>query len=102
MSPLEKKVGGWGKANALVRRTIIKKAVRGGKIDFHLRDYFPNGSSLTTPHVNLGKIGMWNPESWALESGVQLKESRIPLAIGIENSSSTDKDWNRLPVIRNP
>ena len=42
---------------------------------------------------------MWNPESWALESGVQLKESGIPLAIGIENPSSTDKDWNRVPVI---
>ena len=41
---------------------------------------------------------MWNPESWALESGVQLKESGIPLAIGIENPSSIDKDWNRVPV----
>ena len=86
--------------------TMIKKAVRGGKIDFHLRDYFPNGSSLITLHVTESgiweKIGMWNPESWTLQSGVQLKESRIPLAIGIENPSSTDKDWNRLPVIRNP
>ena len=26
---------------------------------------------------------MWNPESWALKSGVQLKESGIPLVIGI-------------------
>ena len=26
---------------------------------------------------------MWNPESWALESEVQLKESVIPLVIGI-------------------
>ena len=51
---------------------------------------------------NLGKICMWNPESWALESGVQLKESGIPLAIGIENPSSTDKDWNRVPGIRTP
>ena len=33
---------------------------------------------------------MWNPESWALESGVQLKESGIPLVIGSENPSSTD------------
>lgn len=31
---------------------------------------------------------MWNPESWALESGVQLKESGIPLVIGSENPSS--------------
>ena len=39
---------------------------------------------------------LWNPESWALESGIQLKESRIPL-----------NDWNpqRLEsstVFRNP
>ena len=45
---------------------------------------------------------MWNPESWALESGVQLKESGILLVIGIENPSSTDRDWNRVPGIRNP
>ena len=42
MSPLGKRIGGWGKANALViknvsTRTMIKKVVRGGKIDFHLR-----------------------------------------------------------------
>ena len=33
---------------------------------------------------------MWNPESWALKSGIQLKESRIPLTIGIQNPSSTE------------
>ena len=43
---------------------------------------------------------MLNREPWALESGVQLKESGIPPAIGIENPSSTDKDCNRVPVIR--
>ena len=40
---------------------------------------------------------LWNPESWALESGIQLKESGIPLTIGIRNPSSTDKEsvtWN--------
>ena len=42
---------------------------------------------------------MWNPESWALESGVPLKESGIPLVIGSENPSSTDKDRNRVPGI---
>ena len=74
MSPLEKRIGGWGEANALVRkkvstRTMIKKAVPGGKIGFHLRGkektfidlptpqnstqplYFPNGYSLITLHV---------------------------------------------------
>ena len=33
-----------------------------------------------------------DPESWALESGIQLKESGISLMIGIRNSSSTDKE----------
>ena len=33
---------------------------------------------------------MWNPESWALKSGIQLKESRIPLTIGIQNPGSTE------------
>ena len=31
-------------------------------------------------------------ESWALESGIQLKESGIPLTLGIQNPSSTDKE----------
>ena len=30
---------------------------------------------------NTGKFGMWNPESWVLESRIQHKESRIPLTI---------------------
>ena len=38
-----------------------------------------------------------NPESWALESGIQLKESGILLKIGNQNPSSTDKDVNPLP-----
>ena len=37
---------------------------------------------------------MLNLESWAVESGMQLKESGIPLTIAIQNQSSTDKDWN--------
>jgi len=51
---------------------------------------------------NPGKFGLWNLESWALESGIQLKESGIPQTTGIQNPSSTDKDWNQLPGIRNP
>jgi len=35
---------------------------------------------------------LWNPESWTLESGIQLKESGIPLTIEIRNPSSTDKE----------
>ena len=32
----------------------------------------------------------WNPESWALKSGIQLKESGISIAI--QNPSSSDKE----------
>ena len=39
---------------------------------------------------NPGKLCLWNLESWTLESGIQLKESGIPLRIGIRNPSSTD------------
>ena len=39
---------------------------------------------------------------WNRESGKQLKESGIPLTIGIQNPSSTDKDWNPVTGIRNP
>ena len=43
---------------------------------------------------------LWNPESWAFESGIRLKESGIPLTIGIQNLSPTDR--NPVPGIRNP
>ena len=42
-----------------------------------------------------GRLCLWNPESWALES-------EIPITIGIQNRSSTDEDWNPVPGIRNP
>ena len=35
------------------------------------------------------KLLLGNPESLALESGIQLKESTIPLSIGIRNPSAT-------------
>ena len=38
-----------------------------------------------------------NPESCVF--GIQLKESRIPLTIGIQNLSSSDKYWNPGPGI---
>ena len=37
---------------------------------------------------NPGKLCFWNLESWVLESGIQLKESGIPLTIGIKNINS--------------
>ena len=45
--------------------------------------------------------GIQIPESGKfllVESGIQIKES----GIGIQNSSSTNKDWNPVPGIRNP
>ena len=45
---------------------------------------------------------LWNPEPWALESGIQLKESEILQRNGIQNPSSTDKDWNPRRGIQNP
>ena len=47
---------------------------------------------------NPGKFRSWNSESWALQSGIQLKESGIPLTIRFQNPSSTD--CNPLPGIR--
>ena len=32
-----------------------------------------------------GNFFLWNPESWVLESGIQHKESGIPLTTGIRN-----------------
>ena len=42
---------------------------------------------------------LWNPESWALESGIQLKESGIPLTIGIQNPSSTALTKTRIQYL---
>ena len=42
--------------------------------------------------LEFGKFGLWNPELWDFEYGIQLKESGIPLKIGIQDPSSTDKD----------
>ena len=55
----------------------------------------PSYVAIRSPHVteiefrNPRNFCLWNPESWALKSGIHLKESRIPLTFGIQNSSST-------------
>ena len=53
-----------------------------------------------SPHVwesgyqNLGNFYLWNPESWALESGIQsCWNPGIPLTIGIPNPSPTENDF---------
>ena len=61
-----------------------------------------------SPHVrksrfrNPENLCLWNPESWALEYGTQLKVSEIPRTIRIQNPSSPDNDWNSVLEIRNP
>ena len=63
---------------------------------------------LASPHVrefefrNLGTFCSWDPESWALESGILLNESGIPRKIGIQNPILTFKDWNQVSGIQNP
>ena len=47
-------------------------------------------------------VRVWIPDSWVLESGIQLMESGIPLKIQIQNPSFTDKFWNLVPGIQNP
>ena len=49
-----------------------------------------------------GKIEVWNSESWALESGIQHKDSGILLTIGIRNPSSTDEESGIHSVESNP
>ena len=39
---------------------------------------------------------LWSQKSWALESGIQLKESAIPLTIGIWNPSSLTRIPSRI------
>ena len=42
--------------------------------------------------LNPGKFCLWNPEPWTLKSRKQVKESRIPVTIGIRDPSFTDKE----------
>ena len=51
---------------------------------------------------NPRNICLWSPESWAMESEIQFKDSGIPPTTGIRNPSLTNRDWNPVPGIRNP
>ena len=48
-----------------------------------------------------GNFFLWNPESWALEFGIQLKESGTLLKIGIQNPNFTNNDRNPVPGMQN-
>ena len=50
---------------------------------------------------NPEKLYFWNLESWVLESGIQLKESGIPLTIGIKDLSSGIRIRNPRRGIQN-
>ena len=94
----------------LGNRTPVSSPSR--ESDIRLLSYFFNVS----PHVrdsgirgifacgvrNQGRFELRNQESYALGSGIQVKESGIPLTIGTQNLNSSDKDWNPVTGIRNP
>ena len=64
--------------------SLLKGTRRDGSISPHVRE-----SGFQYPW----KVCWWNPESSALESGIHLKESGIPLTIGIQNPRF---HWQRL------
>ena len=73
-----------------------------------MSEHIQGHAKSTSPHVR--ESGFQNPGAWKfllVESGIQLKESEIPLTIGIRNPSSTEKDlepstWNLESEAWNP
>ena len=63
------------------------------KLDIGIREIFACG---IWKHR---KFCFWHPESWALGSEIQLKESGIPLTIEIQNPTFTEKHWNEVLVL---
>ena len=57
-----------------------------GNLDSEIREMF------CLCNLESGKFSSCNPEYWALKSGINHKESEIPLMIGIQNPSSTEKE----------
>ena len=64
-------------------------------------EWFSNKNSKGIRIAESGKFLLVESGILVLESGIQLKESRIILTTGIQNPSSTDKDWNPVCGIRN-
>ena len=73
-----------GKSNAQMGRQISHKICLAEKNGF--------SGNFCSWIENPGNVCFWNPESCALESGIQLKESGIPLTIRIWKPRSTDKE----------
>ena len=72
------------------------------KVSLHVRKSrfrSPRNHCLRNPES--GKLFLEVPKSEALESGIRLEGSRIPLTIGIWNPNSTDKVRNPVLGIRN-
>ena len=60
--------------------------------------WIPESRKLLPVESGIQKCFLVNPESWlSVESEIQLKESGIPLTIGIRNPSSTDKNPESSP-----
>ena len=60
------------------------------------------GKRIRIPVSRKFNFCLWNPQSLALESRIQLKKSGIPQKIGIQDQISTYKDWNPRRGIQNP
>ena len=65
-------------------------------------EWFSNKNSKGIRIAESGKFLLVESGILGLESGIQLKESRLILTTGIQNPSSTDKDWNPVGGIHNP
>ena len=69
--------------------------------EFRRTSRLSQSSALAKGIRDIEYILLVDPESWALKSGIQIKESGLSLTIGIQNPNSTDKDWNPVPGIWN-
>ena len=84
-------------SSLLVRQRDVYRASSCVKSSHVRESVFRNPGNFCLRILNAGKFCWWNPESWAVESGIQLKESGIPLKIGLQKPSSSEKDWNAVP-----
>ena len=62
-----------------------------GNLDIRILETFACGI------WNPGDVCLWNPEFYALEPGIQLNESGIPLKSAIRNPRSTDNIHYPVP-----